>query len=157
MKRLLLLPALLVLTFCSSGAGPTTPAVVTGRGVIAIDIRPNPIVAQHLQGDLYEFPFDVVIRETGGSRVTVNHASVDVYALGGALRVYSESYDAAKIASLHFPTELAANGELRYHFAPRHEVPDERLFGGVTAEVRIDAKDGNGVPTTSRTTLTVTR
>jgi hypothetical protein len=73
------------------------------------------------------------------------------------MRVANESYDAARIASLGYPTTLSANGELRYAFRPRKEVTDDRLFGGVTADLRVDAVDDTGTPTSATTTVGVTR
>jgi hypothetical protein len=119
-------------------------------------VVPNPIVATSVGGNMYEFPFQVVIRETGGHPVTVTRVSADVYAFG-SVRVAQESYDAAKISSLGYPTSLPANGELRYAFRPREEVTDDRLFSGVTAEVRIDAVDDTRTNTSTTTTVGVRR
>lgn len=156
MKRAFALLALLLLsTFCASRGGPT-PVSQPGHGAITILIVPNPIVAQKVSGDLYDFPFEVVIRETGGRPVEIVRVSADVYALGG-IRVAEESYDAAKIRSLGYATSLAARGELRYRFAPRKSVPDDRLFGGVSAELRVEARDESGAPANATTEVTVRR
>ncbi|MEO6258703.1 MAG: hypothetical protein ABIP63_00055, partial [Thermoanaerobaculia bacterium] len=95
-------------------------------------------------------------RETGGHPLTVQRIVLDVFALGG-LKVASESYGSAEIAALGYPTSIAANGNLRYHLAPRKDVSDDRLFGSVTGQVRIEATDDTGTPTTASTTVTVTR
>jgi hypothetical protein len=79
-----------------------------------------------------------------------------VYAVGG-LRVGGESYDGARIRSLGYSTNIPGNGELRYHFAPRQSVSDDRLFGSVHGEVRVDASDDTGTPASATTTVTVTR
>ena len=150
MKSRLLI--LLLLTSCSHGGTPLIP----GHGAITLTIAPNPIVAQPVSGNTYEFPFDAVIRETGGHAVTINSLSVNVYAFGG-IPVGSDAYDASRIASLGYPTTVPANGELRYHFHPRQSVPDERLFGGVTANVRINATDDTATPTTASTAVTIRR
>jgi hypothetical protein len=156
MKRAIaLLPLLLLTTFCSSRGGQG-PASAPGHGAIAIQIVPNPIVAHKVSGNTYDFPFEVVIRETGGRPVEIARVSADVYALGG-IRVAEESYDAAKIRSLGYATSLSANGELRYEFAPRKSVPDDRLFGGVSAELHVEARDDAGTPTNATTEVTVRR
>ena len=159
MKRLAILPILL-LTFCASGGGAgspsTEPAVAPGRGAISIEIVPNPIVATRVSGDTYEFPFEVVVRETGGQRVTIDRVSADVLALG-AIRVAQESYDAARINSLGYATAVPARGTLRYTFHPRKQVDDERLFGGVSAEIRAEGRDVSGNEVTARTTVTIRR
>src|ERR1043165_7655766 len=130
---------------CSSGTpGATRTSNVPGHG--ALSVVPNPIVAQKVSGSTYDFPFDVVVRETGGHPVTISRVSADIYAPVGGIKVGSESYDAANISSLGYSTSIPANGELRYHFAPRKTVQDERLFGGVYGDVRADATDESGTP-----------
>jgi hypothetical protein len=141
------------LTFCGHGA---VPPQQSGHGAITLTIAPNPIVARPMSGNTYEFPFDAVIRETGGHAVTINSLTVNVYAFGG-IPVGSDAYDTSRIASLGYPATVPANGELRYHFHPRKSVPDERLFGGVTADVRINATDDTATPTTATTSVTIRR
>lgn len=158
MKRFLLLSMLTVaLAGCGSSGGVTsTPAAVPGRGALDIHVVPNPIVATRVSGETYEFPFEVVVRETGGQRVDINRVSANVVALG-ALPIASETYDAAKIRSLGFQTSVPANGELRYRFTQRRDVPDDRLFGSVSADLRVDAVDANGNNVDAGTKVTVTR
>jgi hypothetical protein len=113
-------------------------------------------VAQPVTGSLYDFPFDVIVRETGGHPVTIDRVTADVTAAGG-IHVAQDTYDAAKINSLNYPTTVPANGERRYHFAPRRSVPDERLFTGVSAELTVNATDDTGTATSAKTTVTVRR
>jgi len=155
MKRLAVLPVLLLAAFCASHAPSPQPAI-GGHGAITIEIVPNPIVATAAGNGEYLFPFEVIVRETGGHAVTVNRVTADVTALG-ALHVGSESYDAAKIAALGYPTSVPANGVVRYRFSPRRAVPDERLFGNVAADLRVDAADDTGYPVVARTNVTVRR
>jgi hypothetical protein len=148
-------PFLLLATIaCASRPGATSSA--PGHGAISLAIVPNPIVARPVSGATYDFPFDVVVRETGGRPVRVSRVTLDVYALG-AIRVGSESYDSAQMEARGLPTSLPANGELRYHFAPRKNVTDERLFGGVTGEVRVEAADDAGAPAGAQVSVSVTR
>lgn len=123
---------------------------------ITVQVAPNPIVAQPVSGNVYDFPFDIIVRETSGHAVTISRVTADVTAMGG-IHVAQDSYDAAKINSLGFSTTLRPNGELRYHFAPRRSVPDERLFSGVSAELTVDASADNGTAASARTTVTVRR
>ncbi len=154
-KRFILLGSLMVLAACSSGPQPGTTAV-PGRGVLAVEVVPNPIRATLVSGTTYDFPFEVILRETGGRPVTVTSVTATVHALGG-FPVAREAYDADRIRSLGFPTTVPANGELRYRFAPRKEVPDERLFGGVSAQLTVEGTDDSGTPASASTTVTVTR
>ena len=155
MKRAALLPLVLLASYCASG-GTQSSTAQPGHGAISVQVAPNPIVAQPVTGDVYDFPFDVIVRETGGHPVTITRVTATVTAIGG-IRIAEDSYDAAKINSLGFSTALPANGELRYHFAPRRSVADERLFSGVSAELKVDATDDSGTPTSAQTTVTVRR
>jgi hypothetical protein len=155
MKRLFVLPLVLLVAHCGSSSGPSSVSQ-PGHGAITITVVPNPIVAQKMSGDMYRFPFEVVIREVGGRAVSIKRVSADVRAIAG-IKVASESYDAAKINSLGYSTNVVPNGELRFHVAPEKSVPDDRLFGGVTADLTVEGVDDSGVPASARTTVTVTR
>ncbi len=156
MKRLAIFPLVLVLAYCAGGGGGSRSISQPGHGAIAIQVVPNPIMAQRVTGDTYDFPFEVLVRETGGRPVTVTRVSAEVTALGG-LPVASETYDASRITALGYATSIPANSEVRYRFNPRKSVPDDRLFSAVSAELRVDAIDDLGTVTTARTTVTVKR
>lgn len=149
------LALLIVFAACSSNNAPTTTAV-PGQGAISVHVDPNPIRATRVSGDTYDFPFEVVVRETGGRAVTVNRVTATVTAFGG-LTIHRESWDAERIRSMGYSTALGARGELRYRFAPRKEVPDDRLFSGVNAQLVVEATDDTDAATTASTTVTVTR
>jgi len=153
--KYLLASALILTAACASTPAPQSTSQ-PGHGAITIQIVPNPIVAKPISGTKYQFPFDVVLRETGGHPVTITRVRADVSALGG-IHVASESYDATKIAGLGYSTKVPPNGELRYHFSPEENVPDERLFGGVVAELTADGVDDTGAATTARIAVTVTK
>jgi hypothetical protein len=157
MKTLIVVAAVSLLTACGSTrpAGTTSTAAVPARGALSISVVPNPIVARPAGSDLYDFPFELVARETGGRDVRIDRVSLDVYALG-TIRVYSESYDRARINALGFPTSIAAGSEARYRLAPRKSA-DERMFGGVSGELSVEGTDDAGRPVSARTTVTVTR
>ena len=155
MRRSALIVFLLLTTSCGGGRS-STPNVVPGRGAIRIDIIPNPIVARQIDGNTYEFPFEVLIREVGGRPVDIQRVSATVYALG-TIRLASESYDAAQITAMGYPTRLPANGELRYRLTQRRSVPDDRLFGSVSAELRVEGQDDARNDVVATTTVTVQR
>ena len=155
MRRLALSLTLIALAACGSGPQSGVRSV-PGQGAIAVQVDPNPIRATHVSGETYDFPFEVIVRETGGRPVNVTRVSATVKGMGG-LTFANESWDAARIRSMGYSTSVAANGELRYRFAPRKEVPDERLFGGVTAQLTVEAVDDGGSATSASTAVTVTR
>jgi hypothetical protein len=148
----------LTLLLALAGCGGAQPGVtsVPGHGAVAIEVIPNPIVATQVSGNTYDFPFEVVVRETGGRPTTVQRVTANV-TLGGGLSLARESWDAERIRSMGYNTTLAANSEVRYRFSPRKDVPDDRLFGGVSAELRVDATDDTGTGTNATTVVTVRR
>jgi hypothetical protein len=154
MKRIALPLILLFFAACQSTQPAAAP--LPGHGAVAIEIVPNPIVATRVSGNTYDFPFEVVVRETGGHPITVNRISA-VVSLRGGLTVARETWDADDIRALGYGTTILANAEVRYRFTPRKDVPDERLFGGVQAELRVDATDDTSTATNSSTVVTVTR
>src|ERR1700759_2571898 len=80
-KRIL---AASLVAFSFACATARTPAIPPAEhGAVTIEIIPNPVVARHLDGNTYEFPFEVVVRETGGHPVSVARVHAEVYALGG--------------------------------------------------------------------------
>ena len=154
-KALLLLFVLLVAAACQSGSTDAVTAA-PGHGAVAIQVVPNPIIATHVSGDTYDFPFEVVVRETGGRPITITRVSADVLGPAG-LNLGSESWDAARIQSMGYSTSIGAFSEVRYRFTQRKSVPDDRLFSAVEARLRVEAIDDAGQPTNATTTVTVRR
>ena len=154
-KLLLLVPLLMLAAACNSGPQNSVTAA-PGHGAVSIQIVPNPIVATRVSGDTYDFPFEVVLRETGGRPIRVTRVSADILGPGG-IGLGGESWDAARIESMGYSTSVNAHGELRYRFAPRKNVPDDRLFGSVEARLTVEAVDDTGTPTTANTRVTITR
>ena len=155
MKRLAIFAlAVLPLACATPRAGTTKSTSTPGRGAIKLTITPNPVVATNVGGNTYEFPIDVVVSETGGHPVTIERVTANVFTAGG-IPVASESYDAAKIQSLGFATAIQAKGEIHYHFVPRKDVLDERLFTSVYGDVRVEGIDDNGSRTSTTTTITL--
>ena len=148
---------LLAIAVAACGSGPRSGVTsVPGRGAISVEVVPNPIVAMRTSGKMFEFPFDVIVRETGGQAVTVTQVTATVFGPGG-MNLGRESWDAARIRALSFRTDIPAHGELRYHFAPRREVPDERYIDTLSAELRVEAVDDSGAATSATTAVTVRR
>ncbi|HEV7241889.1 MAG TPA: hypothetical protein VGQ36_21845 [Thermoanaerobaculia bacterium] len=146
---------MIALAACAGGPRPGVESV-PGQGAITVQVIPNPIRATQVSGAMYDFPFEVIVRETGGRPVNVTRVSASVKGFGG-MTLANEMYDAERLRALGFSTSVAANGELRYRFAPRREVPDERLFNGVSVQLTVDAVDDGGSPTSASTMVTVTR
>ena len=152
----------LTLLGCSSGGGsqPSTGSPSqqqpARRGALQISVDPNPIVATNRVGDTYDFPFTVRIREVGGANVEIDEVRMQVVAFG-ALNVYTERFGSEEIARRGFTSSIGANSEIRYSFNPRKEVPDERLFGQVTAELTADGHDDSGNPVRATTSVTLRR
>ncbi|HXI13585.1 MAG TPA: hypothetical protein VNM92_13225 [Thermoanaerobaculia bacterium] len=154
-----LLGAALLVSCSTTGSGggrATRAASMSARGALTVEVAPNPIIANRVSGDTYDFPFEAVVRETAGAAVTVRRVSVQVVAFGG-IPVYSESYGPEEIIRLGFPSVVPASGELRYRFNPRKEVADDRLFSAVSAELKVEGVDGTGARTEARTSVTVRR
>ncbi|HUR81740.1 MAG TPA: hypothetical protein VM733_13305 [Thermoanaerobaculia bacterium] len=153
MKTLTLSLSLLFLAACgSSGPGTTS---VPGHGALSVEIIPNPVVARQVSGDMYDIPFEVVVRETGGSAVEISRVSATA-TLPGGFSIDIDEWDAARIRSMGYSTSVPANGQLRYRFTPRREVP-EAVFNGVTARLLVEGRDTSGTETTASTTVTVRR
>lgn len=158
-KRSTLLPAVLLTLACGTARDTTVadaPSTAATRASLVIEVVPNPIEARRVSGDTYDFPFTIALRETNGVRVEINRVSIDVLALG-TVSAYRKTYDRNEIARRGYPTSVAAGGELRYTFTPRKEVPDDRLFGGVSAQLVAEGTDANGNPVSATTSVTVSR
>jgi hypothetical protein len=156
MRRAVLVSLALLASFCAGGRGNTGNTSVADHGAITVQILPNPIVATRVAGSTYDFPFEVVLRETGGHPVDIDRVIATVFALGG-IQIGTETYDAAKIASLRYAARVPANGELRYRLNPRRNVTSDLLFQGVSADVRVDGHDDTGTPAQAATRVTVNR
>jgi hypothetical protein len=155
-RRAVLVSLALLASFCAGGRGNTGSTSVSGHGAITVEILPSPIVSTRVSGSTYDFPFEIVLRETGGRPVDVDRVTATVFALGG-IRIGTETYDAAMIASLGYSARVPANDELRYRFNPRRDVTSDLLFQGVSADIRVDGHDDTGTPTQAATRVSVTK
>jgi hypothetical protein len=152
MKRI----AALLFVFVACHGAQSGMTSVPGQGAVALQVTPNPIVAHRVSGNTYDFPFDVVVRETGGRPINVTRVTATVFAAGG-ITLGQESWDAERIRSMGYATTVNANGELRYHFAPQRDVPDERIFNSLSAELKVDAVDDTNAATSASSAVTITR
>ncbi|HVR43686.1 MAG TPA: hypothetical protein VMS56_09605 [Thermoanaerobaculia bacterium] len=156
MRRAPLLTAAMLLALGCVRPAPPPASVPEGRAALRIEVEPNPIVATHVDGSTWEFPFSLAIREVGGAPIVIDRVGVDVLTVGG-LRVYSTELGAAELDERGHPRRLPALGVVRYAMSPRQHVPDERLFGSVWAELWVVGTDAEGRRTTTRTRATVER
>ncbi len=157
MKRLAIIALVLLPLACATPQpGAITNKLTPGRGAITLTVTPNPVVATSLGGGVYDFPFDVVVKETGGHPVTIDKVTANVFTAGG-IPVTTESYDAARIQSLGFAIAIPSKGELHYHFDPRKTVADDKLFSSVYGDIRVEGLDDNGTRTSSMVTITLTK
>ena len=156
MRRAFPLPLLLFALSCAHGGGnaPVAPTPAA-HGALKVTVAPNPIVAVPAGGNNYDFPFDIVVRETGGAPLTITGVTVTVYAFG--LPVNVDQYDPAEIRRLGFDPNVPANGELHYRLKPRRAVTDDRIFSSITAGVRIEATDAANATTSDSIRVSVTR
>jgi hypothetical protein len=155
MKNLAILLTTAALLACSQGTRPGTTSV-PGQGAITVAVEPNPIVANRVSGNTYDFPFEVSVRETGGRPVSITRVSATVVGPAG-IELANESWDAQRIRSMGYGTDVGARGEIRYRFNPRKEVPDDRLFGSVAAELEVEGRDDGGSPVRATTVVTIRR
>lgn len=155
LQSLLAALAFFALAQCSSDTprqSPTEP----GHGALAIAIVPNPIVATRVSGNTYDFPFDVRVSNPGSLPVTMQRVQIEVTALGG-LKIYSDTKTAADIESYGYPTLVPPGETLSYRFTPREDVPDDRLFGGVSALLSAVGLDSAGKEVSASVKVSVTR
>ena len=132
---------------------PTAP----GRGALALTVNPNPILAKKVAGTsgTYDFPFEIVLRETGGQTVTVTALRVDVKTLG--VRVLTKTYDATYLRDQNYSPVIPAGGTVRYAFAPREDAPDSIFSTNVEADLQVEGVDDKGNAVRQTKTVSVTR
>ena len=146
----------IALAQCSSDSTPRQTPTEPGHGGLAIAVVPNPIVATRVSGDTYDFPFEVRVSNPGTLPVTVREVQIDVTALGG-IPVYSDTQTRTDIEAYGYPTEVAPGQTLSYEFTPRKEVPDDRLFDGVSALLTATGTDTSGKEVIASVRVSVTR
>lgn len=130
----------LILAACST-LETEKPAVMKGR--LVLEVEPNPIVATRISEKLWEFPFDIVMREAGGVDLRIESFTIDVYVLG-AIHVFSAPYEGSVITQKGYPDRIEAGQFRRFPFKLRREVPNDVLFKGAYADVTAETLDAMG-------------
>lgn len=146
--------ALLILLLTVACSGTTEVLDDSRRGQLSFDIYPNPILARRVEGNIYEFPFDVSVREVGGVDVEIVGLQVDVFFLSG-VRIFSQPYGPDELSRRQLPTKVLAGSNLQYSFSPRREIGSEILIRGISAEIIVEGIDAQGRATEARTRVTV--
>lgn len=151
--RILLLLSLLIAACSGENDTPTSP----GRGALRVEVKPNPVIATRVAGtnDTYDFPFEVVISETGGETVTIQSITADIKSFG--IRVFSKSYDASYLQGRNYSPVIAAGSTVRYAFDIREEAPDAVFSSNVEADIRVEGVDAKGNAVRQTTTVQVRR
>jgi len=112
-------------------------------GRLLLEISPNPIIAEHVEGRTYDFPFDIIMRETGGVDVTIDDFTVDITLLG-VVTLFSQKFPATEISRRGYPVEIGSGKFLRFSFRKRKEVPNDLVFRSAIARVTAHTTDTNG-------------
>lgn len=148
--------AAFALTFAGCSGESNTPTD-PGRGSLRVVVSPNPILAQKVAGTsrTYDFPFEVVLTETGGRTVTLTSLNVEVKALG--IPVFTKTYDATYLRGRDYSPVIAASSTVRYSFNPREDAVDAVFSSSVEADIRAEGVDDRGNPVRQTTTVSVRR
>jgi len=117
-------------------------APVPLHGHLVLDTNPNPLVARRVGNDLYEFEFDIIMREAGGIDVRIEDFTVEAVAFRTVV-VRSQTFPASAITDRGYPASVAAGKYLQFHFVKRWNIPSAML---TYASVHVSARtiDANG-------------
>jgi len=120
-------------------------------------VNPNPILAMPVAGmsGTYDFPFEVVLTETGGQTVTITALHIDIKALG--IPVSSKTYDAAYLQARNESPIIPASSVVRYNFDIREDTPDAAFSSNVTADIRVEGVDDRANPVRQTVTVSIRR
>ena len=143
MRIIRLARVLLLLTVWSGCAALSTESPATLRGRIELDVAPNPLVARLVGDDLYEFAFDIIMREAGGVDVRIEDFTVEGIAFK-TLPVQTQTFPASYITDRGYPATIAAGKFLRFSFAKRWSIPSRLLLSGASLHVMARTVDANG-------------
>ncbi|HVT03144.1 MAG TPA: hypothetical protein VHL58_07165 [Thermoanaerobaculia bacterium] len=156
-KIALLLPASLVLLLFLGCSGNNDTPTEPGRGALTLIVNPNPIVATRVAGTsgTYDFPFEIVLTETGGRTVTLTALHVDVKTLG--ITVLSKTYDANYLRDHNYSPVIPAGTTARYSFNLREDAPDSIFSSNVEADLQAEGVDDKGNAVRQTKTVSVTR
>jgi len=130
-------------------------APVPLHGHLVLDTNPNPLVARRVGNDLYEFEFDIIMREAGGIDVRIEDFTVEAVAFRTVV-VRSQTFPASAITDRGYPASVAAGKYLQFHFVKRWNIPSAML---TYASVHVSARtiDANGHRDTTDVRIGVVR
>jgi len=152
MKRRAISLAVVLLSCASPRPEGVAPRV---GGSLAIAIYPNPIIAKQVEANLYEFPFEVSLRETGGANVEIDGIRVEVRL--AALPIFAQTFDQTELTRRGYSATVPAGGNVQYRFSPRREVPMDLPLLQLSAAVVVFGLDPMGRRTEAGTIVTVRR
>ena len=130
-----------LLLVCGCAAVPKE-APVPIRGHLVLDTDPDPLIARQAGDNLYEFDFDIVMREAGGVGVRIEDFTVEAIAFR-AIVIRSQTLPASAITERGYPAAIAAGKYLRFHFVKRWNIPTA-LLPGASLHVIAHTIDANG-------------
>jgi len=112
------------------------------RGHLVLDTNPNPLIAKRVGDDLYEFDFDIIMREGGGVGVRIEDFTVEAIAFRTVV-VRSQNFPASAITDRGYPASVDPGKYLQFHFVKRWSIPHAML---THASVHVSARtiDANG-------------
>lgn len=129
-----------------------SPAQLAGH--LVLDTDPNPLVARQVDGDVYEFSFDIIMREAGGVDVRIDDFTVDAIAFK-SVTVHSQTFPATYITGRGYPASIAAGKYLRFNFVKRWTVPSRLLLSGAAVHVTARTTDAAGNRRTSEVRIPI--
>lgn len=134
------LAAILLLAGCA-GMAPESVSV-PARGVVELEIQPNPVRARRVADQTWTFPFEVVLREVGGVDIEIEEIRATVTIAG--IAVLTQVVDPAEAERRGYDMSIDAGGVLHAGFSPTRRVPDARLLEMARAELTVLAVDRYG-------------
>lgn len=146
-------PLLIVLLACATPR-PEGLAPSIG-GSLAIDVYPNPIIAKQVRADLYQLPFEVSLRETGGMDVEIDGIRIEVRL--AALRIFAQAFDETELTRRGYSATVPAGSNVQYKFSPQRELPADLPLPQLSALVVVSGLDTTGRRTEARTTVLIRR
>ena len=120
----------------------------TLKGHLILDTSPNPLIAKKVGDDLYEFAFDIIMREAGGIDVRIEEFTVSAIAFR-TVTVQSQTFPASYITDRGYPASVAAGKFLRFSFVKRWKIPTRLLLSGASLHVAARTIDADGRRNTS--------
>lgn len=129
-----------------------TPAAMKGH--LVLEVEPNPLTARAVDDDLYEFAFDIIMRESGGVDVRIEDFTVEAIAFK-TVTVQSQTFPAKFITDHGYPAEIAAGKYLRFGFVKQWSLPTRLLLSGAAVRVTARTIDRDGRRDTTQTRIGV--